>query len=379
MFGSRARTRLRNSVALLAASFVAVTISGAAAPPGNASEPSAQPLGPVLRTSPPPGEDRALVLLERAAKASRRVPYQGLQFVSTWSTSGATSVLVRIQHLPEHGTEVEVFDTATDRGHRTYESDSSYTDTTPAGLGGIGGAALGLLARNYRVSLEGKAKVAGRLVAIVKARRPDGSVAACFWLDRESGLMLRRQVYDRDGRVMRASSFVSLRFAKPRVPHGEAGDSRPWGAWLEAGDMTELRTHGWNIDKTLPGGLTLLEARRGSTTAGPVLHLTYSDGLSTVSVFEQKGDLDTESLDGWREVSYDGFTLYQRDTVPQRVVWASDGYVYTLLADAPPDVVEAAVGALPHEQGEGGFWGRMSRGLDRLASWLNPFALAAKL
>jgi sigma-E factor negative regulatory protein RseB len=46
--------------------------------------------------------------------------------------------------------------------------------------------------------------------------------------------------------------------------------------------------------------------------------------------------------------------------------------VYTLMADAPAQTVEAVVGVLPHD-GPAGFWKRMSRGLVRLASWANPF------
>ena len=54
------------------------------------------------------------------------------------------------------------------------------------------------------------------------------------------------------------------------------------------------------------------------------------------------------------------------------LTWAGRGMVYTVMADAPPQTVDAVVGALPHD-GPAGFWKRMSRGLDRLASWVNPF------
>jgi hypothetical protein len=46
--------------------------------------------------------------------------------------------------------------------------------------------------------------------------------------------------------------------------------------------------------------------------------------------------------------------------------------VYTVMADAPVQTVDAVVGVLPHDTPPG-FWKRMSRGFVRLASWVNPF------
>jgi hypothetical protein len=46
--------------------------------------------------------------------------------------------------------------------------------------------------------------------------------------------------------------------------------------------------------------------------------------------------------------------------------------VYTVVADAPTQTVDSVVGALPHDKPPG-FWHRMTRGLVRLASWVNPF------
>jgi hypothetical protein len=43
-----------------------------------------------------------------------------------------------------------------------------------------------------------------------------------------------------------------------------------------------------------------------------------------------------------------------------------------MIADAPDQTVDQAVSALPHSR-KAGFFGRMDRGLHRLASWLNPF------
>jgi hypothetical protein len=49
--------------------------------------------------------------------------------------------------------------------------------------------------------------------------------------------------------------------------------------------------------------------------------------------------------------------------------------VFTLLSDAPPETVGAAVRVLPHEKApRRGLLARLGRGLARVGSWLNPFS-----
>jgi sigma-E factor negative regulatory protein RseB len=92
-------------------------------------------------------------------------------------------------------------------------------------------------------------------------------------------------------------------------------------------------------------------------------------------VFLQDGRLDPASVAGYRRTEVDGDQVWVRDSVPRSVRWSSGGRVYTVLADAPQRTVDRAV-VLLHEradQGEGGPVDRLGRGLDRVASWFNPF------
>jgi sigma-E factor negative regulatory protein RseB len=68
----------------------------------------------------------------------------------------------------------------------------------------------------------------------------------------------------------------------------------------------------------------------------------------------------------------DGHVVYAAEPDQRSLTWASRGMVYTVMADAPTQVVDAVVGALPHD-GPPGFWKRISRGFARLASMVNPF------
>ena len=54
------------------------------------------------------------------------------------------------------------------------------------------------------------------------------------------------------------------------------------------------------------------------------------------------------------------------------ITWAGRGLVYTMIADAPPQTVQAVVAALPGNAAPG-FLVRIGRGLHRLATLVNPF------
>ena len=134
--------------------------------------------------------------------------------------------------------------------------------------------------------------------------------------------------------------------------------------------MLALRSRGWLVPAALPGGLSLFTGAETQADSGAVLDLGYSDGLSMVSVFEQRGKLPA-TLPGWRKIKTGGHVVF---TLPDQhsLTWSGHGIVFTMVADAPSQSVDAAVGALPHD-GPTGFWKRMSRGLVRVASWVNPF------
>ena len=108
-----------------------------------------------------------------------------------------------------------------------------------------------------------------------------------------------------------------------------------WSTTVDYSDRAAMETKGWHCPDKLPGSLDLVDARRGGGKDKPILHLSYSDGLASVSLFEQRGRLDAEKLDGYRLEEGDGRAVYVRDGMPQRVVWSAHGTVFTLVADAP--------------------------------------------
>ena len=104
--------------------------------------------------------------------------------------------------------------------------------------------------------------------------------------------------------------------------------------------------------------------------AGEVVDLGYSDGLSVISLFVQRGTL-VPKMPGWQPVNLNGHLVYVAN---HSITWAGRGFVYTMIADAPPRTVEDVVEALPSKRAPG-FFERMGRGLSRMARSRQPVPL----
>lgn len=324
---------------------------------------AARPL-PDPATEPSAGlhsEMNALALLGAAVTAGRTRTYSGTQYVASYRHGRASSGTVRLRHVPGLGTDVSVTPTA-DGADVEQVTRSVQTDLLDERL-------VGLLAEHYALSVAGRDGCAGRPAHVVEARREDDptAVAGRFWVDVDSGLVLRREVYDAAGRTARSSAFTDLRVTGPPV------DVRTVQTTPGEQLSVEELDSGW--PRALPGAFALVDARtRDSGDDRRVMHLSYSDGLSTTSVFAQPGSLDGPPGAGFRAEEVDGATVWARDTAPERVVWSAAGQTFTLLSDAPAEAVRAAVTALPHDQPRDGVLDRVGRGASRVARWLNPFA-----
>jgi hypothetical protein len=174
-------------------------------------------------------------------------------------------------------------------------------------------------------------KIAGRPTVLVEATRRNGDVAQRLFLDDETSLLLRRQVLDTDGRVHRSLEFLDLDLATTeplRVPRGvSTRDAKPLDH-VPTGYEAPSRVAGYVL-------VTRSQHRDG-------VELLYSDGLFSVSVFEQRGKLDWDALPA-RGVSatVDGSDARRYSTASADVVmWEHDGTVFTVVSDAPRDVVD---------------------------------------
>jgi sigma-E factor negative regulatory protein RseB len=320
------------------------------------------------------GNARAARLLTQAAQAAILTSYQGEEIVSHWGRSGGTVLVSEIWHVRGGQTVTQTLAAGTSASGEPYLS-SDTDGQSPEGVLGVTAPLVSLLETHYIVVYSGSGSADNRAAQVVQAWRDDGSLAARFWLDDATKLPLEREVFDSAGHMICEDVFINVRLEN-RAPiaapaSGLADPQGPWTNPLTARQLLALRARGWLVPSGLPGGLSLFTGARTATNTGTVLHLGYSDGLSVVSLFEQRGNLAAK-LAGWQKTTVAGHVVYTSGPDQRSLTWSSRGMVYTVIADAPAKTVDAVVGMLPHDAPPG-FWKRMSRGLARLASWANPF------
>jgi len=334
---------------------------------------------PLVQSNDDPAVRRGLTLMKAAAAACNSVSYRGVQMVAWTSTGASSSYLIDVWH---RSGEPELAATEGD-------SDDQTAAGIPAGAGAVGvlnisPAMLTLLRANYVVEYAGAGSSSNRPARIVAVRRHDGTLAAQYWLDRETGLPLRREMFDESGRRVSEGAFIDLEVGlegmgvmPPKQGHAwetYISSQRTPSSRLTAARISRLRADGWPVPQTVAQNMTLASISRTSTRSGAVLDVSYSDGLSFISVFIQRGELNG-TLPGWHHVAVGGMPVYSTksgDLDEQGLAWSAGGFVYTVIADAPQQAVARVIAGLPHER-DSGFFDRVARGIRRIGSWFDPF------
>jgi hypothetical protein len=339
-------------------------------------------------------DQRALAILRRAVDAAASLGYTGTQVVSAWPAGGSTTRLLEIQQWPGGRRLVSVHDPHTG---------GPGTGSAPATvLTDLSLRALAALSSAYQVRVAppaGAGQVAGRPTTTVVALRGRREVAR-LWLDDETGLLLRQDVFDSAGRLHRMAAFIDVRLTPPPAVQAPDGRARSEAArlggraataattvWRQAGGgpsagaapgpLSRSRLARWcseaECPPTLPGGYQLLDARRGRAAGADVLHLVYGDGLSAISVFLQPGRLDPERLGDLKPTSWAGEDVYVGDGWPLRMTWQGGTQVVTVVSDAAAADLRAAVAALPRDPAEPtevGALATLRRGLRSVLGWM---------
>jgi negative regulator of sigma E activity len=326
---------------------------------------------------------RGLLLMSAAAAACQQVSYRGVQIVAWSSPRGSTSYLIDVWHQPGRPELAE-----SERDAVPSAISGPATDETGAAVGvlTLSPATLALLRSNYIIEYAGTGSSSDRAAQIVAVRRRDGTLAAQYWLDRHTGLPLRREMYDESGRRVSEGAFIDLEVGSSNIGSVPPAEGQAWEAYVPpassgglgsppyAATVMALRADGWPVPRALAGNMTLASVTRTATRSGPVLDASYSDGLSVVSVFIQRGQLSGR-LPGWHRSRVHGMPVYttpSSDVDEQGLAWSAGGFVYTVIADAPPDSINQIVVQLPHER-PAGFWQRVLHGIKRVGSWFDPF------
>jgi hypothetical protein len=317
-----------------------------------------------------PASRTGLRLLSQAATACETVPFHGVQ-ISTWfGSTTETASVIQVWHRTDGEIVVQASPTGTspsDRGESSADVLASQGDVLS-----VTSPLLDLMRHDYEITYDGRSSVDGRPALLVAVRYPGGGLAARYWIDAATKLPLRRELLVDGSRILSEDAFLSLSVGTGQLQGMPPADARPWTGQLTIGDLARLADQGWPLPGDTVDGMSLFQASESAAKSGKIVELSYSDGLSVISVFVQRGVLP-HSLPGWRHVAVrDGGQVYAIDPDDRNLVWSAGGFVYTMISNAPPGVVDQAIVHLPHDSPVG-FWSRMGRGFRRLASWANPF------
>jgi len=291
----------------------------------------------------------ALSVLRRAAASVDLINYSGTQSFMAAVDGRSLTARIEIENHVGQGREVRVFDSD---GHPAWES-----FVTPQASSRIADSGeLSLLANNYVLTGFRGGSVAGRAATVVQAAEPTsargpgagpGPVAARWWVDDASGLLLRYEAYDEAGTPTLSAGFTRVSVGHtPFLEHLPPRLAVPVTTFSRTlSSVGQLAATGWACPDEI-GGLSLVRVRTDAPVIPRVLHLAYSDGLSTVSVFEQRGTLSASPASSRWDPA---LRAYVTSTAPSVAIWQSNRTVFTVVTDGSADVLARAVGGLPHD------------------------------
>jgi len=279
------------------------------------------------------GQDHAVALLRAAVTTARSTSYEGV--TSSRSGTGLT-VRLEVVHRPGTGT---VTAPEGGGGRARLTVDASLASGVPGPI-----PFLDLLIERFAVVLRGEDDALGRVADVIEAQGADGAVRGRFWVDRDTGLIVRRELLG-PGQVSRLAEFVSLRVpATDGNVDADVTETPAAKQPLDAVAVGRLRSEGWLCPEGLPGGLVLVTVGEAEAQA---LHLVYSDGLEVISLFVQRGRLDPATVSGLVAAPSLGPTVLRSTEGAPTWVWPSGGSVLTLITDAPEGMIAPIISALP--------------------------------
>lgn len=284
----------------------------------------------VLTAPAPAMAQDGLALLQRIAQASRQLTYSGT-FVYR---SGGTVDTSHIAHSLAKGLEIERIE-ALDGSPREVlrvgnEVKCFFPDEklviienrpNQRGFPALLPAGLGSLPEHYAIRTGGTDRVAGvRSKAVLLEPRDGLRYGREFWMDANSGLLLKANLVGERGETLETFAFTQVKIGGP-LENG-ALTPRFDGANVRVRQVKttpiKLDDMAWKFNSLLPGFRKVAAMKRQTVAGHPEsLHVVFSDGLASISVFIEPGASTGET----GTVSAVGLVnVYRRQVGESRVV-----------------------------------------------------------
>ncbi|MDQ2908253.1 MAG: DUF4367 domain-containing protein [Candidatus Eremiobacteraeota bacterium] len=255
----------------------------------------------------------AVALLRLSIDAPRTVSYVGQFETVRFSSARASATIAKVEHRAPALTrrwfvapESLYGDYIITRGTATYDFDTKHGKLTISHNPTIdnqisAGDDFNQVLANYRAIPDGSETVADRATqSFVLVNKYTGVRVLRVWLDRQTHLVLKKEEYHANGAVASQAHFEELRYTDA-IPSDLFAVNTPRGYAQVAGvdvDMPSsdiervIKEAGFTPyrPKDLPQGFTLDSGDVTTTNGVRTLQLLYSDGLRTISLFENASD-----------------------------------------------------------------------------------------
>ncbi|HEY5349778.1 MAG TPA: sigma-E factor regulatory protein RseB domain-containing protein [Candidatus Lustribacter sp.] len=311
---------------------------------------------PTPTPAPAPSDSNALV--RAAFDAPRHVSYVGQLQTIRWGTRVASATIQRVEHRAPSSTrrtflapealygeyDITLGTTTTKidpKQHRAMISENPSSDNASAMNNNIA-----LLAANYRAVIGPVEIVAARPATTISlVNRYTGERMMRLWIDNETKVVLAKEAYHQDGSLAWRSRFDEIRFTG-EIPSGVFSTAIPAGFQEVEGrrfaDMTDdlqraLDGAGFKAanPRYLPNGFRIIGAENSTFRGLRNLHLLYSDGIRTLSLFEN--NTDSEPDFGGVKPSVTHFeghdAQYVKDGPTLLLTWREHGLDFALIGD----------------------------------------------
>ncbi len=226
--------------------------------------------------------------------------------------------------------------------------------------------------RSHAWRVEGASTVAGRPAwVLVAAATYPGGLRNVFWIDREYPVVLQREKYDSQSRLVYRSTFVALDFKGSiqerlfEVPAQHRAATVDEGPIPFSPAVPALPLPGFAIEHSDPLPPSL--ARMGGH------HTVYSDGLESVSLFQFSASVPVR-LRGARAARLAGNRVWTSQVGAANMLAWSDGQRSFLAVSALPlETLEPMVGRLAPARppASPGLAGYLRRGWNRVLGLLS--------
>lgn len=152
-----------------------------------------------------------------------------------------------------------------------------------------------ILGEFYKLSLSGESRIANKATQIIQmVPRDKHRYGYIFWLDKQSGLLLKCDMLDEQGRVIEQLMYSDVELLSDSPQNSIDIEALKNYRKVQLVGQQEVAEERW-VSSQLPAGFKLIRSDEVSqhNQQAPAYHMIYSDGMASVSVFiEQRANMD---------------------------------------------------------------------------------------